>query len=244
MTNDNKHDRGYPDFHQHLDTLAQRGLLQVIDRPIDKDSELHPLVRWQFVGGLAEADRKAFLFTNIVNAQGRRYTMPVVVGAMAANRQIYSVGMGCSVEEIEAKWRHALAHPIAPKLVAVAECQELVHEGAALQGEGNGLDRLPIPVSTPGFDSAPTLTATNVITVDPTTGVQNMGTYRCQLKAPNGNNTHKNAEGNRYGFQLGRMMRIEQMFIQYFLHFFSAKECSYKITWFYIQKSYKHQYNI
>jgi UbiD family decarboxylase len=174
----------YPDFHAHLQTLRERGLLLEITRPIDKDAELHPLVRWQFVGGLPEAGRKAFLFTNIVNAQGRRYDIPVVVGAMAANRQIYSVGMGCSVDEIEAKWRHAMAHPIAPRLVARAECHDVIHEGAALQGEGNGLDRLPIPVSTPGFDSAPTLTATNVITVDPVTGVQNMGTYRCALKAP------------------------------------------------------------
>ena len=175
---------GYPDFHEHLDELRRRGLLQVVDRPIDKDSELHPLVRWQFVGGMAEAERKAFLFTNIVNAQGRKYAMPVVVGAMAANRQIYSVGMGCAVEGIEAKWRQAIAHPIAPRLVENAACHEVIHEGAALQGEGNGLDMLPIPVSTPGFDSAPTLTATNVITVDPHTGVQNMGTYRCALKAP------------------------------------------------------------
>src|SRR5471030_893210 len=38
-------------------------------------------------------------------------------------------------------------------------------------------------LSTPGFDSAPTLTATNVITRDPDTGVQNMGTYRAALKA-------------------------------------------------------------
>jgi UbiD family decarboxylase len=43
---------------------------------------------------------------------------------------------------------------------------------------------MPIPVSTPGFDSAPTLTATNVITRDPETGIQNMGTYRAALKAP------------------------------------------------------------
>jgi UbiD family decarboxylase len=173
----------YPDFHAHLDELKRQGLLQVVDRAIDKDSELHPLVRWQFVGGLPETQRKAFLFTNIVNAQGRRYDMPVVVGAMAANRQIYSVGMGCKVEEIEAKWRHAIANPIAPRLVQQPVCQEVIHEGAALQGAGQGLDRLPIPVSTPGFDSAPTLTATNVITTDPHTGVQNMGTYRCALKA-------------------------------------------------------------
>jgi UbiD family decarboxylase len=56
--------------------------------------------------------------------------------------------------------------------------------GAALKGEGKGLDALPIPISTPGFDSAPTLTATNVITKDPETGVQNHGTYRAGLKAP------------------------------------------------------------
>ena len=175
---------GYPDLHEHLESLKERGLLQVIVRPIDKDSELHPLVRWQFVGGMAEAERKAFLFTNIVNAKGRKYDMPVVVGALAANREIYSVGMGCKVEEIQARWDKAIANPIAPKLVDKAVCQEVIHEGAALLGEGHGLDMLPIPISTPGFDSAPTLTATNVITKHPVTGVQNMGTYRCALKAP------------------------------------------------------------
>jgi len=175
--------RGYPDLHDHLDELKRRGLLQVIDRPIDKDSELHPLVRWQFVGGMAEAERKAFLFTNVVNAQGRKYAMPVVVGAIAANREIYSVGMGCAVEEIQKKWDAAIANPVPARLVDKAECQEVVHQGADLRGEGHGLDMLSIPVSTPGFDSAPTLTATNVITVDPETGVQNMGTYRCALKA-------------------------------------------------------------
>lgn len=39
-------------------------------------------------------------------------------------------------------------------------------------------------MSTPGFDGAPTLTATNVITKDPETGIQNHGTYRAGLKAP------------------------------------------------------------
>jgi 4-hydroxy-3-polyprenylbenzoate decarboxylase len=176
--------RGYPDLHEHLDELRRRGLLLTIDRPIDKDSELHPLVRWQFVGGLAETDRKAFLFTNITDGRGRKYAMPVVVGAMAGNRAIYAVGMGVPLEEIQAKWDQALAHPIPPRIVERALCHEVVHEGSTLKAEGAGLDRLPIPISTPGFDSAPTLTATNVITRDPETGVQNMGTYRAALKAP------------------------------------------------------------
>ena len=176
--------RGYADLHEHIEELRRRGLLHTVDRPVDKDSELHPLVRWQFVGGLAESDRKAFLFNNVVDGRGRKYSIPVVVGAIAANRAIYSVGMGVPVEEIQARWDRAIANPVPPRTVSEAPCQEVVLEGAALQGEGNGLDMLPIPISTPGFDSAPTLTATNVITRDPETGVQNMGTYRAALKAP------------------------------------------------------------
>jgi UbiD family decarboxylase len=176
--------RGYRDLHDHLDALKAKGLLVTVDEKIDKDSELHPLVRWEFVGGLPEQDRKAFLFTNIVDGKGRKYSMPVVVGAIAANRAIYSIGMDAPIEEIEAKWERAIAHPVEPRIVNDAPCHEVVIEGEELGREGHGLDALPIPISTPGFDSAPTLTATNVITKDPETGVQNMGTYRAALKAP------------------------------------------------------------
>jgi len=175
--------RGYRDLHEHLEELKKRGLLLTIARAVDKDSELHPLVRWQFVGGMDEAERKAFLFTNITDGRGRKYDIPVVVGAIAANRAIYSAGMGAPLGEIQGKWDHAIAHPIAPRELERAACHEVVHEGEDLKGEGKGLDRLPIPISTPGFDSAPTLTATNVITRDPETGVQNMGTYRAALKS-------------------------------------------------------------
>ena len=53
--------RSYRDLHEHLQALEKRGLIRTIERLIDKDSELHPLVRWQFVGGLDEENRKAFL---------------------------------------------------------------------------------------------------------------------------------------------------------------------------------------
>ena len=183
MTKSEQDQRGYRDLHDHLDALRAAGLLVEVDRPIDKDSQLHPLVRWQFVGGIDEPQRKAFLFTNIVDGLGRKYDMPVVVGAIAANREIYSIGMQAPVDQIQAKWDHAIANPIAPRVVTEAPCHDVIHEGRDLIGEGKGLDMLPIPVSTPGFDSAPTLTATNVVTRDPVTGVQNMGTYRAALKA-------------------------------------------------------------
>jgi UbiD family decarboxylase len=176
--------RTYADLHDHLDQLRSEGLLLTIDRPIDKDSELHPLVRWQYVGGIEERDRKAFLFTNVVNAQGRRYDFPVVVGALAGNRRIYCIGMNAAPEDVQSRWERALADPIAPRLVESGACQDVVIEGDELRAPGRGLDALPIPVSTPGFDSAPTLTATNVITKDPETGIQNHGTYRAGLKAP------------------------------------------------------------
>ena len=183
MTESDLDQRGYRDLHDHLDALRAAGLLVEVDRPIDKDSQLHPLVRWQFVGGIDEPQRKAFLFTNIVDGLGRKYDMPVVVGAIAANREIYSIGMQAPVDQIQAKWDHAIANPIAPRVVTDAPCHAVIHEGRDLIGEGKGLDMLPISVSTPGFDSAPTLTATNVVTRDPVTGVQNMGTYRAALKA-------------------------------------------------------------
>ena len=58
------------DFQAHLAALEAQGLLVRVDRPINKDTELHPLVRWQFQGGLAEDQRRAFLFTNVVDSAG------------------------------------------------------------------------------------------------------------------------------------------------------------------------------
>jgi UbiD family decarboxylase len=173
----------YRDLQDHLKKLKETDLLWTIDEPIDKDSEMHPLVRWQFRGGIAEADRKAFLFTNVVDAKGRKYDIPVAVGALAANQAVYSVGMDTSLDKISEKWGKAIANPIAPRLVNAAPCQEVVWQGSELIGEGKGLDALPIPISTPGFDSAPTLTAANVVTKDPDSEIQNAGTYRCALKA-------------------------------------------------------------
>jgi 4-hydroxy-3-polyprenylbenzoate decarboxylase len=171
------------DFQEHLRRLEARGLVTRIDHAIDKDSELHPLVRWQFQGGLAEDQRRAFLFSNVVDGAGRRYDIPVAVGALAASPEIYAVGMGKPVGEIGQAWTHAVAHPIAPVVVASPACQEVVNKGGDLLKPGEGLARLPVPISTPGFDSAPYLTATLCITRDPETGVQNMGTYRAALKA-------------------------------------------------------------
>jgi len=169
------------DFQQHIADLEAAGLLVRIDKPINKDTELIPLVRWQFIGGVPEDQRRAFLFTNVTDSKGRKYDMPVVVGALASSPEIYALGMGRRVEEIGDAWMAAIAHPIPPVLTNDAPCQEIVITGDALKTEG--LKALPVPVSTPGFDAAPYLTATLCVTKDPVSGVQNMGTYRVALKA-------------------------------------------------------------
>ena len=177
--------RTYNDIQEHLTALDEAGLLITIDEPINKDTEMHPLVRWQFRGGIPEPERKAFLFTNVTDSRGRQYDIPVVVGALAANPEIYRIGMGVdSLDEIGPRWERGLGNPVDTNIVAEAPCQEIVLEGAKVQGEGKGLDALPIPISTPGFDVAPYFTAATWITKDPDDGVQNMGVYRGNLKAP------------------------------------------------------------
>ena len=140
------------DLHEHIARLTERGLLTRIDRPIDKDSELHPLARWQFQGGLREEDRRAFLFTNVVGAHGESYDIPVLVGGLAASPEIYATGLGVSVDAIGTLWVKAMANPIAPVLVEKAPCHEIVQTGKDMVADGGGLASFPVPISTPGFE--------------------------------------------------------------------------------------------
>jgi UbiD family decarboxylase len=171
------------DFQEHLKRLEAAGLLVRVDRPVNKESELHPLVRWQFQGGLKEDQRRAFLFTNVTGAGGNHYDIPVAIGALASSAEIYAIGMGCAVDQIGDAWMRAIENPIAPVRVTSAPCQEVIIQGDDLRKPDGGLKTLPVPISTPGYDSAPYLTATLCITQDPETGIRNMGTYRAALKA-------------------------------------------------------------
>lgn len=175
--------RAHRDLHEHLAALEERELLFRVTREINKDTELHPLVRWQYRGGIPEEERKGFLFENVVDVRGRRYDMPVAVGVLAGSRAIYAVGMQCQPEEIGEKWEHALAHPIEPITVEHGPVQEVVHLGGELEREGGGLDEFPIPISTPGFDNAPYTTCSQWVTKDPETGIRNVGNYRGQVKS-------------------------------------------------------------
>ena len=180
-----KSQRTYNDLPRHIEALRAAGLLMVVDREINKDTEMHPLVRWQYRGGMAEAERKAWLFTNVTDSKGRKYDMPVLLCGLAGSPAIYEVGIGCPLDEVSGKWNAAIQNPLAGEVVSsdAAACHEIIFEGAELSS-GNGLDALAVPISTPGWDVAPFTSSSHYITSDPETGIQNMGTYRGQLKTP------------------------------------------------------------
>src|SRR5438552_2563993 len=183
----------WPTLGKYVEGLEQAGKLVRVTTPVNKDTELHPLVRLQF-RGLPERQRKAFLFENVVDARGRQYDIPVLVGGMAGSADIYALGMRCRLEDIENVWRRAMTNQIAPVMASEAPCQEIVIRGPDLSREGGGLGRLPIPISTPGFDNAPYTTAGHWVTKDPETGMHNLGNYRGMVKAE-----------DRIGVLLGRL---------------------------------------
>ena len=172
----------FKDLREHIAALDQAGLLVKIDEQINKDTELMPLVRWQF-RGLSEEERRAFMFTNVIDAKGRKYDIPVVVGTLAASRQIYGFGLQCKPEEIVDRWNKAQSNPIPPKIVDHAPVHEVVYTGSNLTEKG-GLGEFPIPISTPGYDCAPFTTASHWFTKDPETGIINVGNYRGHIKSP------------------------------------------------------------
>ncbi|MFH0913853.1 MAG: UbiD family decarboxylase, partial [Chloroflexota bacterium] len=162
--------------------LEEAGELVRIRRPINKDTELMPMVRLQY-RGLPEEYRKAFLFEKTFDTRGREYQTPVAVSALAGSDRIYSLGMMCRIDEIQEKLTQAQLHPLEPRVVKSGPVQEEVHLGKTLSEHG-GLDEFPIPISTPGYDPSPAMTAPYWVSKDPQSGIRNVGCYRALLKSP------------------------------------------------------------
>jgi 4-hydroxy-3-polyprenylbenzoate decarboxylase len=173
----------YNDLRQHLQALEQKGLLVRVKRSINKDTELHPLVRWQYRGGLKDEQRRAFLFENVTDSRGRQYNSSVTVGALAGSKEVYTTGLQCKLEDIPNIWERALNHPIKPEIVDSGPVHEEIHQGEDLYKDGGGLEEFPIPISTPGWDNAPYTTCSHWLTRDMETRVQNIGNYRGMVKA-------------------------------------------------------------
>ncbi len=179
-----EYEKPYNDLREFISVLEANGKLIRIRKEINKDTELQPLVRWQF-RGLKEEQRKAFLFENVTDAKGRKYRGSVLVGGLAASAAIYCLGLKCKADEIADRWLYAMDHPIKPEIVPHGAAYEEVHKGSDLLSH-NGFGEFAIPISTPGFDNGPYITAGHWITKDPETGDRNVGNYRGWIKGPGG----------------------------------------------------------
>src|SRR5512140_3179997 len=113
----------YRDLRAYLETLEQKDKLWKIGAEINKDTELHPLARWQF-RGLPEKDRRGFLFENLTDIGGKKYQGRVATAVIGASKDVYALGMQCNVEDIHARWGSAIKSPIAPRLVKTATVKE------------------------------------------------------------------------------------------------------------------------
>jgi 3-polyprenyl-4-hydroxybenzoate decarboxylase len=65
----------YKNLLEYVQVLEREGLLFRVKRPINKDTEMHPLVRWQF-RGLEEEQRRAFLFEDTTTPKARNTIYP------------------------------------------------------------------------------------------------------------------------------------------------------------------------
>ena len=172
----------YKDMRDYVQALEKAGKLVRVKKRVNKDTELHPLVRWQF-RGLPEEERKAFLFEDVVDIKGKVYPIPVLIACHAASRQIYAMGMMCRPEEIIEKWTRAQLKPVKPVMVDSGPVHDVVFTGKRLLTAG-GRGMNPVPMSTPRFDNAPYFTSACWVTKDPETGVRNVGVYRAMVKSP------------------------------------------------------------
>ena len=93
----------YRDLRDYIAELDKRDLLQVVDAPVCKDTELVPLVRLQF-RGLPEAERRALWFKQVTDQRGRNFDASVLLGSLGCSRAVYAAALGVEADGIGARW--------------------------------------------------------------------------------------------------------------------------------------------
>ena len=94
----------FADFRDYLDFLDKRGKLHRWSRPVNKDTEMMPLMRLQY-RGIADEQRKVFLFENVRDSRGRKHGIQVATGMYGSSRPVVALGLGAEVAD-----RHVLDH--------------------------------------------------------------------------------------------------------------------------------------
>src|SRR5207237_379741 len=157
------------DLQSYLTFLEGAARLRRVHPPVDKNWEIACIARWA-MESTPDEQGYAILFEQV-----KDYAVPVAVN-LYPSYAVYASALGVSPQAVLQRWATALTAPQQPIPVETALAQEVVETGAAAS-----LLSIPAPVWTPGRDAGPYLSAGNVITKDPETGVQNLGNYRLQI---------------------------------------------------------------
>ena len=155
----------FVDLRSYLMFLESAGRLQRVHAPVDKQWEIACVARWA-MESTPDEQRYAILFEQV-----KDHTVPVAVN-LYASRALCAGALGVAPEAVLQHWAAALTTPHQPIRVETAPVQEVLETDSAAS-----LLSLPVPVWTPGRDAGPYLSAGNVITKDPGTGVQNLGNF-------------------------------------------------------------------
>ena len=75
-------------------------------------------------------------------------------------RGLYGIGLGADPAKVNQLWAEAKANPIAPVEIPsdAAPVHEVAFIGDELKKPGQGLDAIPVPISTPGAGTVPDFT--------------------------------------------------------------------------------------
>lgn len=140
-----------------LVTLEREGELRRVDGPVSLRHELSALLA-------AGDDGPALLFGDVQHT-----TLPVVGNVLGSRRRI-ALGLGVEVDEIENRLLHALEHPLAPREIEHAPCQQVVAPDV-------DLTRLPIPWFFE-HETGPYITAGAIVARDGSDGSANLSIAR------------------------------------------------------------------
>jgi len=153
----------YQDFREFLGALRREGQLVDLDRPIALDDVGKALKKSY------EREGPALMFK-------RNGTAFLLVGGVYSTRKKALLAFEASEETLFQKLWGGLSKPIPPELVAgPPPCQDVV-----LLGDEIDIRKFPIPTYSP-LDGGPYITAGITTSVDPETGVPDIGHYRFML---------------------------------------------------------------
>jgi len=146
-----------------IEELKRTGELTTITKPVSVEYE---------IAGIIEAlgERPVF-FENV-----KESAVPVVAG-FVSSKELICRNMGITKEQLLPKLLEAIEHPVAPKLITNAPCQEVIETDV-------DLTKLPIMRYTDKDGGRYIASAVSIIK-DPQTGVRNMCFHRLMLKDKN-----------------------------------------------------------